>query len=267
MPKRIFLTGASSGIGRATAELLAARGHHVWGTSRDPQRIRGDAGIHPVRLDLSEPGSIAPCFENAVREAGGFDVVINNAGSGHFGPAEFLMPEIMRAQIQTLLFAQVEICQLALSSMRSRGSGLIINVTSLASRLPVPFMGAYNAAKAAMASFTTTLQLELEGSAIRVIDLQPGDIRTNFNDVIERTPDRSSYAARVEKAWKVVDKNMRHAPEPALVARRVVALIEQGNPPPRVTIGDRFQTLLAPAIFALLTPRMRVRSLRSYYKI
>lgn len=113
--------------------------------------------------------------------------MINNTGSGHFWPAEFLSAEAVQAQIQTVVFAHIELCRLALLSMRAYGGGRVINVTLLASRLPIPFMGAYNAAKAAMALFTMSLQLELEGSGIRVIDVQPGDIRTDFNDAIAKT--------------------------------------------------------------------------------
>lgn len=265
--KRIFLTGASSGIGRATAELLAARGDEVWGTSRDPKRVPTASRIHAIRLDLSDPDSIGGCFEAATREAGGFDVVINNAGSGHFGPTELITRELMTAQFQVLVFAHVELCRLALATMRSQGHGLIINITSLASRLPVPFMAAYNAAKAAMASFTMTLQLELKSTSIRIIDLQPGDIRTNFNDVVQRAPlAGSAYQRPAERAWKVIDQNMQKAPKPELVARRIAALLEQRNPPPRVTVADPFQAVVAPAILGLLPQRVRVRVLSKYYR-
>ena len=88
-------------------------------------------------------------------------------------------------------------------------------------------MGAYNAAKAAMASFTMSLQLELEGSNIRVIDLQPGDICTEFNNAVEKTDgDEPHYTERVDKAWRVVERNMRNAPRPELVARRIAELID-----------------------------------------
>src|SRR5207248_3269003 len=106
-----------------------------------------------VRLDLSDNVSLGESFRIALREAGHFDVLINNAGSGHFGPAEHLTAEEIFSHFQILVFAQIELCRLALASMRTKGKGRIINVTSLASRLPIPFMAAYNAAKAAMASF------------------------------------------------------------------------------------------------------------------
>jgi NAD(P)-dependent dehydrogenase (short-subunit alcohol dehydrogenase family) len=151
--------------------------------------------------------------------------------------------------------------------MRKQGSGRIINITSLASRLPIPFMGAYNAAKAAMASFTMSLQLELAGSAdVRVIDLQPGDIRTDFNDAVEKTDGGDpGYTSRVDKAWRVVDRNMKAAPEPDLVAQNISRLIDAANPPRRVTVGDSFQTIVAPLIFRFLPQRVRVWGLQRYY--
>jgi NAD(P)-dependent dehydrogenase (short-subunit alcohol dehydrogenase family) len=264
--KRIFLTGASSGIGLAAAKLLAGRGDEVWGTSRDLNRIPQLPRLHPVRLDLSDNESLGESFQLALREAGHFDVVINNAGSGHFSPAEHLSIEAMHAQFQSVLFSHVELCRLALASMQIHGSGRIINVTSLASRLPVPFMAGYNAAKAAMASFVMTLQLELAGSDIRVIDLQPADIRTNFNDAVARTDAGDArYAELLEKAWQAVDKNMQEAPPPDLVAREIVKVIDAANPPPRVTVGGAFQAAVAPFILRFLPQRVLIWGLKKYY--
>ena len=264
--KRVFITGASAGIGLATAKLLTEQGHEVWGTSRDIARLPEIPRLHPIALDLCDQHLIGGSFAKALNQAGHFDVVINNAGSGHFGPGELLSPEEVQAQFQILVFAHIELCRLALAAMRKQGSGRIINVSSLASRLPVPFMGAYNAAKAAMASFTMSLQLELAGSDIRVIDLQPGDIRTDFNDAVEKTDGGDArYTARIEQAWRVVDRNMKAAPEPELVARSIAKLIDAANPPPRITVGDSFQTIVAPLIFRFLPQRVRVWGLQKYY--
>jgi NAD(P)-dependent dehydrogenase (short-subunit alcohol dehydrogenase family) len=266
--KRVFITGASSGIGLATAKLLSERDNEVWGTSREVARIPQLPHLHPVRLDLSDTASLAESFNAALREAGHFDIVINNAGSGHFGPAELLTTAAIHDQFQTVVFAHIKLCQLALQSMRAHGSGRIINVTSLAARLPIPFMAAYNAAKAAMVSFTMTLQLELEASPIRVIDLQPGDIRTDFNDsVAKHEVSDPRYAPSVEQAWRVVDRNMKAAPSPELVAHRIAKLIDEPNPPPRVTVGDFFQSAVAPLIFRLLPQRIQLWGLRKYYEI
>ena len=266
--KRIFITGASAGIGLATAKLLAERGDEVWATSRDPGRIPQLPRLHPVQLDLSDNVSLGESFRSALREAGHFDVFINNAGSGHFGPAEHLSPEAVQAQFQTVVFSHIELVRLALASMRAQGSGRIINVTSLASRLPVPFMAAYNAAKAAMASFVMSLQLELSGSNIRVIDLQPADISTSFNDAVARTDGGDPrYTELVEHAWRVVDRNLREAPKPDLVARHIAKLIDATDPPPRATVGGTFQAAIAPFIFRFLPQRIRIWGLKNYYRL
>jgi NAD(P)-dependent dehydrogenase (short-subunit alcohol dehydrogenase family) len=266
--KKVFLTGASSGIGLAIAQLLTARGHEVWGTSRNLTRLEQTPRLHPVRLDLSDARLIDEAFGSALSEAGHFDVVINNAGSGHFGPAEHLSDAEIKKQFQVLLFGHLQLMRLALAAMRPRGKGLIINVTSLASRLPVPFMAAYNAAKAAMARFTMSIQLELPDANIRVVDLQPADISTQFNDVVTKSNAHDPrYEMRVAKTWEAVDRNMKNAPGPELVAKHVLQLIDATNPPPRITVGDIFQSKIAPFIFRFLPQRVRVWGLKKYYGI
>jgi NAD(P)-dependent dehydrogenase (short-subunit alcohol dehydrogenase family) len=264
--KRIFLTGASSGIGLAIAKSLVTQGHEVWGTSRNLDRIPKMPRCHPVRLDLSDPLSVENAFDAALAEAGHFEVLINNAGGGHFGPAEFLSPEIISNQFQVLVFGHIRLMQLALAAMRPRGEGMIINVSSLAGRLPVPFMAAYNAAKAAMAAFTMSTQLELPDAKIRIVDLQPADIRTEFNNAVVRTSD-TRYEATVAKTWTAVEKNMKEAPPPELVARHICQLIDSSNPPPRRTVGGVFQAKIAPVIFRFLPQRVRIWGLKKYYEI
>ncbi|MGI8889696.1 MAG: SDR family NAD(P)-dependent oxidoreductase [Chthoniobacterales bacterium] len=261
--KKIFLTGASSGIGLATAHLLVEQGHEVWGTSRHPARLPSLGRLHPVKMDLNDFASVREAFESAWRDSGGIDVLINNAGGGHFDAAEFLAHEKMEALFRTLVFSHMELCRVALAVMSSRGSGKIINVTSLASRMPVPFMSAYNAAKAAMASYTFSLQVELANRRVQIIDVQPADIRTNFNDAVSRAPTNDP---RIARTWEVVDHNIQHAPPPDLVARRILKLIISSNPPSRVTVGDFFQARFAPLIFRFLPQRTRVWGLRKYYK-
>lgn len=265
--KKILITGASFGIGKAIALALADYGHEVWGTSRDVARVPKSSRIHPVQLDLSKPASIDAAYKTAQAESGGLDVLVNNAGSGHFGPAEDLSDQEIGDQFQVLVFGQLQLMRLMLADMETRGTGLIINVTSLASRLPVPFMAAYNAAKAALAVFTMSMQVERPTSRIHIIDLQPGDICTSFNDAVPKSEPDPHYREQLAKTWDAVDRNMRNAPKPDLVARHVLSLIEQDNPPPRITIGDTFQTRIAPLIFRFLPQRVRIWGLKKYYGI
>jgi len=266
--KKIFVTGASSGIGLAIARLLVAQGHEVWGTSRNLERIPEMPRWHGVRLDLNDPVSIEDAFNAAHSEAGHLDVLVNNAGAGHFGPAELLPQATIGSQFQILVFGQIQLMDLALRHMQARGQGLIINVTSLASRLPVPFMAAYNAAKAAMASFTMSVQLELGNSPVHVVDLQPGNICTEFNQSV--TPDFNGdlrYSQKLAKVWDISERTMRNAPSPDVVARQVLNLINADQPPPRVTVGDVFESKVAPLIFQFLPQRLRVWGLKWHYGI
>ncbi len=267
MVKRVFLTGASSGIGLAIAKLLVAEGHEVWGTSRDLERIPKTPRLHPIRLDLADRLSIEDAFNSALGEAGYFDVLINNAGAGHFGAAELLPLETIASQFQILVFGQIQLMQLALRHMQPHGEGLIINVTSLASRLPVPFMAAYNSAKAALASFTMSIQLEFAHPRVRIVDLQPGDIRTEFNRSVMVSDNLYSDDAKIARTWKVVERNMKNAPGPEMVALQVLKLIHAVEPPPRVTVGNAFESKIAPLIFSFLPQRVRIWGLKKYYGI
>ena len=265
--KRVFITGASSGIGLAIAKLLVAEGHEVWGTSRNLERIPKMPRWHPVRLDLSDPLCVEEAFNAALTEAGYFDVLINNAGAGHFGPAELVSMETIASQFQILVFGQIQMMQLGLRHMQGRGDGLIINVTSLASRLPVPFMAPYNAAKAALAAFTMSIQLELARSRVHIVDLQPADICTEFNQSVIKNKADQRYNTNLAKTWETVERNMKKAPSPDLVARHVLKLINAVRPSPRITVGDAFQSKIAPLIFRFLPQRVRIWGLKKYYGI
>ncbi|MFN2475938.1 MAG: SDR family NAD(P)-dependent oxidoreductase [Chthoniobacterales bacterium] len=266
--KKIFLTGASSGIGLAIATELTARGHEVWGTSRDRERVPKLARLHAVALDLSDEQSIHEAFHTAFTEAGQLDVVINNAGAGQFGAAESLPVGELRKQFQVLVFGQIQLVQLALAEMRRRDMGLIINVTSLAARIPVPYMACYNAAKAAVAVWTMSLQLELAGSGVRLVDLQPADIATSFNNAVLKTHAADSASApQIARTWSIVEQNVKNAPPPEIVARAVARLIEAPGPPPRLAVGDFFQASIAPMLARFLPQRLQLWGIGTYYRL
>jgi short-subunit dehydrogenase len=265
--KKAFVTGASSGIGLAVAKLLVAQGYEVWGTSRNLERIQKLPRLHAVRLDLTDRLSIEEAFNAALADAGHFNVLINNAGAGHFDPAELLPMESIASQFQILVFGQIQLMQLALRHMLPRGEGLIINVTSLASRLPVPFMAAYNASKAALAAYTMSIQLELTDAHVHIVDLQPGDISTEFNQSVTQTTKTDRYDSKIAKTWETVERNMKEAPGPDLVAHHVLKVINTVRPPPRITVGNMFETKIAPLIFRFLPQRVRIWGLKRYYGI
>ncbi|NJK91571.1 MAG: SDR family NAD(P)-dependent oxidoreductase [Blastochloris sp.] len=135
----IFLTGASTGIGRAVAVRLMSEGYEVWGTSRQVEKLRDLPGLHPLRLDFAEPESIDQAWEQALAESGGMDVVIQNAGRGHWGSVEESSVAEARRQWVDLVEGPLRLLQLAAAHMRLRRSGCILGVTSLAAELPIPF--------------------------------------------------------------------------------------------------------------------------------
>ncbi len=260
--KRVLLTGASAGIGRAVAELLVAEGCEVWGTSRDLSRLNAASGFHPVEMDLSRPESIASGFQKAIAEARDFDILINNAGNGIFGPVEHLPMEQVRRKFEVLVFGHIDLIQRVLPSMRLRGDGLIINVTSLAAQLPIPLMAPYNAAKAAMSAFSASLNLELTGTGVRVVELQPGDIHTEFNASVFKGGD-SGYEALARRAWMAVEHEIAVAPPPEIVARAVLRLIRR--PMPLATVGGFFQAVVASRVARLAPRSWLLWGIRKYF--
>jgi short-subunit dehydrogenase len=268
-PRKIFLTGASSGIGLETARLLTQHGCEVWGTSRDILRLPQVPGFHPVRMDLTSFDSIREGFAEALREAGAFEALINNAGDGAFGPLETMPAEMVREQFQVLVDAPLELIRLALPKMRERDRGVILNVTSLAAQFPIPFMAPYSAAKSALSSFTQGLRVELSNTSIHVVELRPGDIQTLFH---ERTKQATAAAStedqrRLKAAWDTQVRNMVAAPPPERVARAVLRVITVSNPPPVLVVGGFFQARVTPLGARLLPLRLLEWALRRYYRL
>lgn len=246
--KNILLTGASAGIGKATAKLLLARGHRVWGTSRSTERLKRIDGLRPLELDLLDPSSIAMAMAQGVEQSGGFDVVINNAGNGIWGPVEALGADEERQQFQVLVFGPMQVTRASLPAMRARGGGLVINVTSLAAEFAVPFLGTYSAAKAAMSSLSWALQMELQGQPIHVVDLRPGDICSEFHRKMTFGQNALPvYQENLDRAFAVYRNNMQKAPAPERVAKRIGVLVDSRPGRYRaVAVGGAFQASIAP---------------------
>jgi short-subunit dehydrogenase len=220
-------------------------------------------------MDLARTDSIRHDFAAALKEARTFDVLINNAGAGAFGPLETLPAEVVYEQFQVLVNAPLELIRLALPSMREQGRGTIINVTSLAAMLPIPFMASYNAAKAALSSFTQELRLELENTPIRVVEVRPGDINTAFHNATKKVDAvvRLEDQQRMRAAWETQLRNMTGAPPPAIVAKTILHVIEDPHPAPITTVGGFFQARVATLAARFLPLRLLEWGLRRYYRI
>lgn len=184
----IFITGASSGIGKAAARKLKKRGHRVYAAARHTEHMRDleQMGICTHYLDISSEASIQECIEWLFKNENHIDVLINNAGYGSFGPIEDTPIEEGRKQFEVNLFGLARITQLLLPCMRANHFGKIINVSSMGGRMYTPFGGWYHATKYALEGFSDCLRMETSEFGIDVILIEPGTIRTNWENIASR---------------------------------------------------------------------------------
>lgn len=240
-----FVTGASTGLGRAFAEMLLAEGVAVWGTSRDPARLAAIAGLRPVQLELGDGVAAEHAFLDADRAAGGFDLVINNAGFGAFGGFAETDFALWQQQLEQMLVNTARLSHAALRGMRARGRGTLVNISSLAAEFPLPYQPAYNMAKAGLSALNESLMYEVRGTNIAIIDFRPGDYRTEFEGSVRRPAELTDRAQR--RAWDAFAGMMASGPAPAHAAdalRRALRNPRSGT----VRTGRFFQAVLAPLL-------------------
>ncbi len=175
--KVILVTGASSGLGLATALRLNAAGHRVYGASRS----RAPSTDTPwIVMDVDDDESVSHGVEHILAREGRIDVAINNAGIGYAGSVEDLTMGEARQQLETNFFGVLRVCRAVLPAMRRRGAGLIVNVTSIGAQIALPYQGHYTASKLALEGMSQALRMEAAGFGVRVVVVAPGDFRTGF---------------------------------------------------------------------------------------
>jgi len=265
--KRVFITGASSGIGLLACRKLCARGHEVWGTARTRAGLPVIERFHPIVLDLNDERSVELAYRQALAEAGHFDVLVNNAGAGSFGPFEAFSNDEFTAQLQTLLSGPAQLIRLALPGMRARSSGVIVNVSSTAGELALPFMLPYSLSKAALSAMAQGLNLELAHTGVRVIDLRPSEFATPFHTSTRRVGAAlaNTYSPNLERAWSAIGRHMDQAPNPKKVADALVAIVEGTITRPIVRVGNFFQARLAPYLSRRTPHAWVLWGIRLYY--
>ena len=264
-----LVTGASTGIGRAVAEMLLDEGVGVWGTARDPARLPVREGFTPVALDLDADTSVDEAFQKADGDAGGFDVVVNNAGYGLFGLFADRNFSDWRRQLDAMLIRTLRLSHLGLPGMLARNRGAMVNVSSLAVDFPLPFMSGYNVVKAGLAAFSESLMIEVAGTGVIVIDFRPGDYRTNFNQKMQANSGThlspaAPPADRLRRAWNVLETNLQAAPPPMRAAadlRRALRRRRSGT----VRSGTFFQARLAPLLVRLIPLGWRRAATARYF--
>lgn len=265
-----FVTGASAGLGRAFTEMLLGEGVRVWGTARDVVRLTELASRHPatftpVSLDLGDPEAAERAFTRAASSiGGGFDLLVNNAGFGVFGEFAETDFAVWQSQLDRMLGATMRLAHTGLRGMRQRGRGCIVNVSSLATEFPLPFMSGYNVAKAGLSALSESLIVETHESGITVVDFRPGDYRTDFNQAMSSVSSVASVPSpRIRRAWLGLEQNLRAAPRPSRAADDLRRVLQRGRSGV-VRSGGFFQAKLAP-LFARCVPAKVKRAAMAHY--
>ena len=204
--KRALITGASSGLGATFAEMLRAESVAVHGTSRNIENFKDEDNLQWLELDLLKEDSVKRLIDRIHRGELNIDLLINNAGAGIMYPVEELSESDMDSQIDLLLRNQIKITQAAYSRMKHMGFGTIVNVSSLAGELPIPYMSLYNACKAGLSVFTQSLMLESKD--LRFIDLKPGDYNTGF-----KIKHNESSRIDVQRSYESMRENVKVSPK------------------------------------------------------
>jgi NAD(P)-dependent dehydrogenase (short-subunit alcohol dehydrogenase family) len=246
--RTVLITGASSGIGDACARHLVSLGHKVYGAQRS--RIEPGGAFRSVVMDVTDDDSVRRGVGEVLAAEGRIDAVVNNAGYALMGSIEDSTIDEARAQMETNFFGVLRVCREVTPILRRQGSGHIINISSLAGILGLPFSGLYSASKFAVEGLTESLRHELRPFGIRVAMIEPGDIRTNLpaNRRMASGADAgSAYAAMFDKVKTAQDKDEAAAPGPEMVAKKVAGLLEDPNPSLRHVVGMTGQTIVVPA--------------------
>ncbi len=261
-----LVTGTSTGLGRAFANMLLAESVRVWGTSRETARLAGTAAAHPgtftpVTLDLRDAAAAVASFRAAEESAGGFDLVVNNAGYGAFGGFATADFADWRAQLEVMLVNTAALAHAALPGMLARGHGALVNISSLAAEFPLPFQPAYNMAKAGLSALSESLMIETRGTGVIVLDVRPGDYRTDFEGSVARLPGADAPGAK--RAWAAFARMMRSGPPPdhaAVALRRALLRNRSGT----VRTGRFFQAVAGP-LLARVAPLALSRRIQARY--
>ncbi len=253
----VLVTGASTGIGRAIATRLVEDGFEVYGTSRKVETSGSAQPFQLLELDVTSDDSVRACLDRVLAMAGRVDVLVNNAGYLVSGAVEEVTLTEAHAQLETNFFGAVRMIQALVPTLRAQGSGTIVNITSLAGLVPLPFWGFYNASKAALESLTETLREELRPFGIRVAAIEPGSIKTPFYAVDNKATAIGAYAARRARFEKTMQQFEQKAPGPEVVARKVSDVVRSKAP-----------ALHNPVTFeAQLFPRLRTWFPRALFEL
>ena len=240
-----LITGCSSGFGRAIAEKVLARGHTVIATARRPETLddlaAGAPGgrAHVLALDVTDPEQIDRVMREATDRFGGIDVLVNNAGHGSVGAVEELSMEELRGQFETMFFGAVALTKAVLPGMRERGSGAIVQMSSMGGQLAFPGFGSYCAAKFALEGLSEALHGEVAPFGVKVLIVEPGAFRTGFGGArMHRSREIDAYRDSVGATRELVDGMDGTQPgDPKKAAEAILLALDADETPLRLALG------------------------------
>jgi len=266
MSKVVLITGASSGIGKISAEYLSGKGFKVYGTSRKSNSDK--LPFTMLSLDLTNKDSIVKAIEIIIKKEHRIDVLVNNAGTGITGAFEETPTEEMRKFFETNFFGLIDVTKEVLPQMRKQNSGLIINITSLAGYMGLPFRGIYSATKGALEILTESIRMEVKEFGIAIINIAPGDYATNIVSGRYHSPfiEGSAYNDSYRRNLALMNNHVSDGRDPIEIARKIESIINMSKPKIHYKVGDSLQKFSI-VLKRILPDRIYEKLIMNYYKM
>ncbi|HEY0297680.1 MAG TPA: oxidoreductase [Arachidicoccus sp.] len=243
MKKIVFVTGASAGIGKATAKHLAQNGYTVYAAARRAEKMNDllPLGVKVIPLDVTSDALMVDAVSQIVDAEGKIDVLVNNAGFGSYGAIEDVPMADAKYQLEVNVFGAARLIQLVLPYMRKRGYGKIVNISSVGGKFATPLGGWYHASKFAVEGLSDSLRNEVKDFGIDVIIIEPGGIKSEWggiaNESMIKVSGDTAYKPLVDKLSKTLQSIEMKLPEPLIIAALIKKAIEAKEPKARYVAG------------------------------
>ncbi len=265
--KVVLITGGSSGIGKAIGEFLIEKGYVVYGTSRKPKVI-SPSKFPLLAMDVREPETIKLAIASIIEIEKKIDIVINNAGVGITGALEEIPTEEIKNNFEINVFGPIEVIKTVLPHMRQQQSGLIINITSIAGYMGLPYRGVYSASKGALELITEALRMEVKNFGIEITNLAPGDFATNIAAGRYHAPllKGSAYEKPYGDTLQMMNEHVEIGSNPIQVAEAVLAIIETSKPKIHYKVGA-FMQKFSIVLKRILPDKVYEKILMNHYKL
>ncbi len=243
MKKVVLITGASSGLGKATANFLAEQGYLVYGTCRNPKKYENPDKYQLIPLNLNEVNTIQNAVDIVMKNEERIDILINNAGTGIIGPVEELEMSAIQSNFETNLFGPLKLIQTILPQMRKQQNGFIINITSIGCTIGLPYRGGYSASKGALSLLTEAIRMEVSSFGINVCTVSPGDF---ISDIASRRyyaplKKESPYNEIYKKNLKTINEHVNSGIKPDIIVKKIFQILNSKNPKVHYSVGSPLQ--------------------------